>query len=105
MGVGRGVEGRGEAGEKWKGEEMQGEGLEGAGGKRGREPTGGSGAHRGFESRLASVPSSSLRALGSPRGWESPPNPSRSPSSAPAVNVGSLPIVPRANWGPGRCGD
>lgn len=52
---------------------MKGEGRVGAGGKeRGGEPAG------GFESRLASVPNSYLRALGSlPRhwGWESPPNP------------------------------
>ena len=68
-----GREGGEEAGKKWRGEETEGEGRKGAGGKEGVP-----GASRGFESRLASVPSSYLRALGSlprPSGWESPPTP------------------------------
>ena len=69
----------------------EGEGPERAGGKEA-----GPGASGGFESCLASVPSSYLWAFVSlprPSGWESPPNPLPKAERAPAVNVSSLPIV------------
>ena len=79
-------EGGGEEGEKG----TEGEGPEKAGGKEG-----GPGASGGFESRLAPVPDSNLRALGSPPrrlGWESPPNPLPKAERALAVNASSLPL-------------
>ena len=71
--------------------------------QRGLGGRGGPGASGGFESRLAPVPDSNLRALGSPprrSGWESPPNPLPKAERALAVNVSSLPLSDGGNGGP-----